>query len=387
MIKLEVNENTENKAKEHWDELKDVVNKRIEFLKEYVEGSRQKDSTLKKLIDKVGPSSEIIKCLKKFFNNDFFEDGNCKDLVKFFRPEDIITAKPEELRDLAEKWKALLNSIEVAEQELLLEMGKYVYLTIYKDVAKFDKHKHFSRVGLTVCPYCNRNFIFNLDNDEKGDGVIKVKGQIDHFFPQDKYPILALSYYNLIPSCQTCNFVKSNVDPLDIDEFRSPYEINESETKFEISIADVSLITSIYRLDPKNKEKLMSELKVKFYYNPKRDNDKKKEDLKDTNNKEENNQEHRVTNNSREKKQKNPYNKVFHIEKIYNKHVDVGLDIIRQAVMLDKTYIDKVIRQFFPDLPMESIYRMIFGYDKDDLGQLPLSKFKKDLLKNLGIEL
>lgn len=41
------------------------------------------------------------------------------------------------------------------------------------------------------------------------------------FFPKDEYPIFALSFYNFIPSCRTCNHIKSNNNYL---ELINPYD-------------------------------------------------------------------------------------------------------------------------------------------------------------------
>lgn len=59
-----------------------------------------------------------------------------------------------------------------------------------------------SALELTVCPYCNRQFINN-----RGD---KLGSEMDHFYNKDKYPILAVSLYNLVPSCGVCNRNKGN---------------------------------------------------------------------------------------------------------------------------------------------------------------------------------
>jgi hypothetical protein len=42
--------------------------------------------------------------------------------------------------------------------------------------------------------------------------------EIDHFYPKDKYPFLAVSFFNLIPSCLTCNGLSamSNTDSYSI---------------------------------------------------------------------------------------------------------------------------------------------------------------------------
>lgn len=57
-----------------------------------------------------------------------------------------------------------------------------------------------------TCTYCNREYIFVYKNKAGGKGMIP---QFDHWFPKTNYPLLALSFYNLIPSCATCNTIKS----------------------------------------------------------------------------------------------------------------------------------------------------------------------------------
>lgn len=56
------------------------------------------------------------------------------------------------------------------------------------------------QTGLRVCPYCNILYTYN-----RGD---KATAQMDHFFPKAEYPMFALSFYNLVPSCPACNHVK-----------------------------------------------------------------------------------------------------------------------------------------------------------------------------------
>lgn len=66
---------------------------------------------------------------------------------------------------------------------------------------------------LTVCPYCNRDYI-NCRAD-------KVSGaQLDHFYSRSIYPIFAVSLYNLVPVCGNCNRVKSKKNW----EFASPFD-------------------------------------------------------------------------------------------------------------------------------------------------------------------
>ena len=67
--------------------------------------------------------------------------------------------------------------------------------------------------GLTVCPYCNRDYI-NCRADQVSGA------QLDHFFSKDEYPLFAVCLYNLIPVCANCNRTKSNQPA----EFASPFD-------------------------------------------------------------------------------------------------------------------------------------------------------------------
>lgn len=97
----------------------------------------------------------------------------------------------------------------------------------YKEFSTYTKDRYgavnlIQNLNLTVCPYCNRSFIHNFKREDK----VKRSSQIDHFFPKGsgKYPYLALSFYNLIPSCYSCNHAKG-VKKINL----SPYEIGSSD--------------------------------------------------------------------------------------------------------------------------------------------------------------
>ena len=72
---------------------------------------------------------------------------------------------------------------------------------------KWSAYKFTQLLNLDSCPYCGRQYIFTIgDNNEK-----KGRPQIDHFFPQDDYPYLSCSIYNFIPSCPACNLQKKDI--------------------------------------------------------------------------------------------------------------------------------------------------------------------------------
>ena len=76
--------------------------------------------------------------------------------------------------------------------------------------------------GLLVCPYCNRNYI----NDREPF----LGAEMDHFYSKDKYPMFAVSLYNFIPSCSTCNHIK-NIQDLKNNPFLTE---NNSDIKFDL---------------------------------------------------------------------------------------------------------------------------------------------------------
>lgn len=83
--------------------------------------------------------------------------------------------------------------------------NKYAIFTRDRRGGKKNNIELSKALKLTVCPYCNRNFINNRGDRESGR-------QFDHFFSKDEIPYFALSLYNLVPSCSTCNHTKSTIE-------------------------------------------------------------------------------------------------------------------------------------------------------------------------------
>ena len=72
-------------------------------------------------------------------------------------------------------------------------------------------------MDVPVCPYCNRQYTFTLASG-------KSRPQMDHYYPRDLYPYLAVSLYNLVPCCAVCNTAKG---PLDTREYPILYPYDE----------------------------------------------------------------------------------------------------------------------------------------------------------------
>lgn len=103
-----------------------------------------------------------------------------------------------------------------------------------KGKAAFPKDELIEATGTKVCPYCNRIFVENVAFTGGGS----VKGQLDHYYPKDSYPYLAISRYNLVPCCPFCNGSsgKGNKDPRKL-KMVNPYSLTSAQgLKFKTNI-------------------------------------------------------------------------------------------------------------------------------------------------------
>ena len=89
------------------------------------------------------------------------------------------------------------------------------------------KAEFYAALDVKVCPYCNRCLIEPIDD---GNGKRTVVGELDHFYCKSKYPYLAVSLYNLVPTCGICNG-KSRKGEKDLcgTMFQNPYLLPDND--------------------------------------------------------------------------------------------------------------------------------------------------------------
>lgn len=66
------------------------------------------------------------------------------------------------------------------------------------------------RLGIRSCVYCNSTFAVATS---KSNSSYRLTYSLDHYMPKNKYPFLAVSFFNLYPCCQPCNSTKSTKSP------------------------------------------------------------------------------------------------------------------------------------------------------------------------------
>lgn len=189
-----------------------------------------------------GNVERIAKDYLDFFSKDLSEmqrkwhDFRDSDNTFSNFPEnvkDILIAKFE---DLAVMYKRYCVIKEKTNKKTKLEKifdysGKY-----QSRIADFFR-KHANEIGITTCYYCDTAYI-NVYNSNGKDAS---HFDLDHFFSQTNCPILALSVFNLIPSCPVCNErLKRDKDTLIV----SPSSLNYS---FEKDVTFKVMPTEVYR--------------------------------------------------------------------------------------------------------------------------------------------
>jgi hypothetical protein len=121
--------------------------------------------------------------------------------------------KPKRLRAIIATVETLRKTVTDPVYEAFLKECKDLF-----DYGKFSNKqtKGWNAYGLCaeskyqVCPYCQQSAALTVYRDEDGKSF---RPTLDHFYPKGEYPFLALSLYNLVPSCYTCNSsLKGKID-------------------------------------------------------------------------------------------------------------------------------------------------------------------------------
>lgn len=108
---------------------------------------------------------------------------------------------------------ATLKSIVTNKDLLQFEEFKTIYSSKFcngaavyvDDQMKYNAYTLCENLKITVCPYCDEEYLDILKSD--GKKTLRTL-EIDHFYPKSEYPALAMCFFNLVPSGQNCNGIK-----------------------------------------------------------------------------------------------------------------------------------------------------------------------------------
>ncbi|WP_312390218.1 hypothetical protein [Chryseobacterium sp.] len=210
-----------------------------------------------------------------------------------------------------------------------------------------------SDLNINTCIYCNRNYTLDILYSH-------TRAELDHWFPKDKFPILALSLHNFIPSCHSCNHIKGNGD-----KTLKRILKNENLSKEEIQQWWENVLESMIHPHDKNEnenftftyeyDKSLNSLSVKLNINPL----------------------------SKKVSTTLEFNKIL---EIYNAHANFELkDLYDLRKKYSDTFLNIIENNFDGIMKKEEAYRIIFGIETNekDYHKRPFSKFKFDIIEEL----
>ena len=261
-------------------------------------------------------------------------------LIKY--KDELITALPNRLLEINEEFEKK----NFSKHQLIL-IKSFFLDTGY---INFPNKDFLNHLKIDTCVYCNKNYTLYYNGNN-------ARAELDHWFPKEKFPILALSFYNLIPSCHSCNHIKGNGDVL-IKQLLAKTKVTQKE------------INDWWRNALSNlNHPYIDNSDFKFSYSYRTINDF--------------NMELKVDKNSKAHTTLK-FNKT---EEIYNANSEKELkDIIDLRYKYSDNYIDILIHQSFKGImSKEEIYRVIFGIEthEEDYHKRPFSKFKHDIIEEL----
>ncbi len=289
--------------------------------------------------------------------------GDLKNFLNEFRVRRIISDFPDKLVGHHEDWLNAINvtSLQIWQEYLLAKKRQPRHRTVQQanlilshnsiieevqSVFKYTKgfvkkespysaYDLAEKLNVNSCVYCNRIYTKTVVKPSK-----ITRPEFDHWYPKSAYPLLALSFYNLIPSCHICNSSVKSTTLMNTNDFLHPYIPEKIDLKFSYWIESLN----------------------KYLFYIKRPFPSK---------------EHNTV-------------QAFKIEEIYETHRDEINDLIRLRKLYSVDYLLKLkhlLSSVDNNVSMEELYRLAFGthYKEENFLKRPLSKMKRDILEELGM--
>lgn len=339
MIRIDITENLKNWnkiKKEHCLFFKEHIRKELSNLliedNKYI--AKRKKPNKDEPIIYYSLSESDRKEIEEIFGGEFTskKDKSVFNIMNEEKIESIICGSLEEVCGIFEK-----SSLEKKVIEEIFNYDKF------RDNIGWNRHKLISMMNISVCPYCNRQYITSYEDNKTK--LRKTTADLDHYYSQEKHPYLALTLYNFIPSCQICNSrFKKKADFKEVPHIYPYIEEFGENSKFKIKGESLD-----YLLGQSNDFDIYLDTKVSDY----------QEKIK-----------HSI--------------ETFHLNDVYKIHTDYVQDIIKKTIMYTDDKIEEILLEY-PDLfkSKQEICNTIYGNDNKRI----LSKLTYDICDEFGINI
>lgn len=238
---------------------------------------------------------------------------------------DVIKADYSEIAEIANVY----NSRQI---KMPKKYKKFIIDTLYKQ--RFPRKEFVEELQVTVCPYCNRNFVNSTYKRTMCD--------LDHFYDKETYPILAVSFHNLVPVCHACNHAKAS-NAISYSPHNTKFNTDDL-LSFDFYIGGID-----YWVDNKQ---------IGIEIDCSRELESNVQELK--------------------------------LREVYQIHSDIVQECIKKAIMFNPDYMTDLFNTYNGLFESEEeLYRIVFGnyMEESSYGKRPLSKLTKDILSKLLIEI
>lgn len=209
-----------------------------------------------------------------------------------------------------------------------------------KDIFSYENLKSnraiiMKSMNVSVCPYCNMNYILNFS---KRDGKDISTADLDHFYVKSIRPEYTLCIYNFVPSCQICNSRLKGDYGMDIENYLYPH------IDFSFDCIQFSLSNLI--------EVMTSNCSPNIHVE---------------------NKNNRARNST----------ELFEIEKRYNELNQIAKDLLEKSIIYNNSYNEELSKLII----VGDVKSLVFGkkLSENEILNTSLGKFKNDLLKQFGI--
>lgn len=305
--------------------------------------------------DKLDWGNEMPKDKLKAFYNDLVKRSDREDYAKYVYHiiilyENLLVLTPDSFEPIYkryfDKWDSLLkNEVEYNSKKKKF----YEHVTDCMGYTKIQSklmRQYMKEQRIKTCVYCNAQYAITTEEFEE-NGVWKRMGtyQFDHRMPKSVFPFLSTSYYNLQPSCPTCNQTKLARTAL----FNLYTDKKEELDVFRFELTPDKAVTSYVKDD-------LDSLEVKLKCDS-------SQELLDN------------------------HQDLFHIDLIYAEHVDVVKRIIVILQANSDYYrqsLSESVGRLFPNGVEDPGY-FFFGYymKNENVHLQPLSKLVQDVVEGM----
>jgi hypothetical protein len=274
------------------------------------------------LPQRIGQVTGIVSNVANFLN----DETNLKN---------ILIGTPEILDQLKSKFK---TKKAIKSIKSIIRYDSFIDKDVDTTFRFYNAYNLAENLKQDTCIYCNRLYTHTIISTKK---ELIARPTFDHWFTKSEFPLLALSFYNLIPSCSVCNSSIKGNDNYSINDIFNPYLKHAKATQqlnFQFSFDLENHLTAKCKIRSQNAftKKSIAAMKLAEMYNC-------------------HNEEIR---------------ELIYLKKAYSLSYLNSLKSILKTPISDK-----------------DVYRLAFGvyFDDDALNKRPLSKMKKDILSELGI--